>query len=97
MDVERTMQFILEQQAKHEARLGQVDDQMEAIRALIKQGMRYVLESQEAGRETDRRISALVLFQQETDKKLAELAEAQKATEKSLKSLLDSQQGKNGH
>ena len=97
MDVERTIEFILEQQAKHEARLGKADDEMAAIRKLIQEGMRLLVSNQEANRETDKRISALVTAQQESEQKIRTLAEAQTSTEKSLKAFLDSQRGKNGH
>ena len=90
MDVEKTIEFLLGQQAQHDARMAEIE-------RLMVRGAQMLVANQEAGRETDRRISALVEAQQATEAKsqateakFAELAKAQKATEASLKAYLDS-------
>ena len=69
-------------------RLDQHDKQIAAIRKLIHDGMRLVLESR---RESDRAAAQL-------RKELRELAAAQKKTEESLKAFINSMRGGgNGH
>ena len=87
MDVERTIEFILESQAKAEKRMGKteartnamekrLDRRTQSITKLLQQGMRMLLQ---------------------TDTKLGELAQAQKETDRSLKALINSlRQGRNG-
>jgi hypothetical protein len=87
VDIERTMQFIIDSQAKAEIRAEKadarvdamekrLDKRMDAITKLLQQGMRMLIK---------------------TDTKLAELAAAQKATDRSLKALIDSlRHGRNG-
>jgi hypothetical protein len=79
VDVERTIQFILESQAKAEARMGVIDGRMDSITKLIKQGVRLLVTFQT---ETTSKFNALVDSQ-------AELAEAQEVTELQLQLLFD--------
>jgi hypothetical protein len=71
MDVERTMQFILESQAKAEARADRADARMDraekraeremnAIRKLLLQGMKAIAELRESQKETDRELKAFI-------------------------------------
>jgi hypothetical protein len=83
MDVQKTMEFILQQQAKAEG-------QMAAIRKLIQTGMRMIVKNEES-------IKELAAAQKVTQTKLQELAEAQKVTEIKLKGLIDAwRRGGNG-
>jgi hypothetical protein len=83
MDVEKTMEFILRQQAKAEG-------QMAAIRKLIRTGMRMIVENEES-------IKELAAAQRVTETKLQDLATAQKVTEIKLKGLIDAwRRGGNG-
>jgi hypothetical protein len=83
MDVEKTMEFILRQQAKAEG-------QMAAIRKLIRTGMRMIVENEES-------IKELAAAQKVTEAKLQDLAAAQKVTEVKLKGLIDAwRRGGNG-
>ena len=90
MNVERTIEFILESQAKAEVRMAKADARMEKADARME--------------KVDRRLDGISkLLQQgmrmlaKTDTKLAELAQAHKATERSLKAFIDSlRQGRNG-
>jgi len=86
MNVERTIEFILEAQAKaevrmaaHERRMGALDRRMDGVTKLIQQGMRL-----------------LVSFQKETDRKINALVDAQQVTEKKLQALIN-RQSRNGH
>jgi hypothetical protein len=97
MDVEKTMEFILQQQAKAEG-------QMAAIRKLIQTGMRMIVKQ---GEHIDR----LAVTQEEmatAQKELAaaqkdlaaaqkDLAKSQKVTETKLQGLIDAlRRGRNG-
>jgi hypothetical protein len=79
VDVERTIQFILESQAKAEARMGVIDGRIDSITKLIKRGLRLLVTFQT---ETTSKFNALVDSQ-------AELAEAQEVTELQLQLLFD--------
>jgi hypothetical protein len=87
MDVEKTMEFILQQQAKAEVK---AERQMTAIRKLIQTGMRMIVENEES-------IKELAAAQKVTEAKLQDLAAAQKVTEVKLKGLIDAwRRGGNG-
>jgi hypothetical protein len=94
MDVEKTMEFILQQQAKAEARAeraeAKAERQMTAIRKLIQTGMRLIVKNEES-------IKELAAAQKVTEKKLQDLAAAQKITETKLQGFLDGlRRGGNG-
>jgi len=94
VDIERTIQFILETQEKAELRAEAMekrfDRRFDAITKLLQQGMRMLV-------KTDTKIAEVAEAQKRTDIKLAELAEAQKATDRSLKAFIDSlRHGRNG-
>jgi hypothetical protein len=93
VDVEGTIQFILESQAKAEARMGVIDVRLDSITKLIRQGMRLLVKFQGEATafqtETTSKFNALVDVQLRTDAKLEELAEAQKVTELKLQLLFD--------
>jgi len=111
MNVERTIEFILEAQAKsevrmaaHERRMDALDRRMNGVTKLIQQGTRLLVSFQ---KETDRKIDALIdgqlradarfeEAQRRTDAALKGLAEAQKITEQKLQRLID-RQSRNGH
>jgi DNA replicative helicase MCM subunit Mcm2 (Cdc46/Mcm family) len=91
MDVERTIEFILQSQAKAEARMGATDRRLEAIAKLLQQGARMLV-------QTDTKLKELAAAQKLTDIKFKELADAQKAMQKSLKAFIDSlRHSRNGH
>lgn len=104
MNVERTMEFILNSQAKHAARMDVLDQRMNGVTKLLQQGMRLLVSSK---KETDQKINALIdsqlrtdarmeAAQSRTDRALRELAEAQKVTEKKMQAFLN-RQSRNGH
>jgi hypothetical protein len=91
VDVERTIEFILQSQAKAEARMGATDRRVAAIAKLLQQGARMLV-------QTDTKLKELAAAQKLTDIKFKELADAQKAMQKSLKAFIDSlRHGRNGH
>ena len=90
MDVERTIEFILQAQAKAEIRMDKMDKRLDGITKILQQGMRMLV-------KTDTRLAELAQAQKRTDARLAELAQAQTATERSLKAFIDSlRHGPNG-
>jgi hypothetical protein len=88
MNVEKTMEFILQQQAKAEVEMAamrqhqadteaKADRQMAAIRKLIQTGMRMIVKNEEL---------------------IKELAQAQKVTDAKLQGLIDAlRRGANGN
>ncbi len=91
MDVERTIEFILSNQAKAEVRFN-------GITKLVQQGMRMLV-------KTNANVARLAAAQKHTEEKLAELAVAQKElakaqqeTERTLRAFIQAQRnGRNGH
>jgi len=100
MDIERTIEFILQMQAKqaesqvkHVARMDTLDRRMDGVTKLLQQGMKILVSFQ---KETDRKFTALVDSQLRTDAALEQLAKAQKVTEQKLQRLID-RRSPNGH
>ena len=90
MEVQKTREFILQQQAKAEG-------QMAAIRKLIQTGMRMIVKNEELIKKNQESIKELAVAQKVTESKLQDLAAAQKVTEVKLKSLIDAwRRGGNG-
>jgi len=101
MDLERAMEFMLEQQAQMQAQQAQADkehkERMAELEKWLIRGAKMLAIQREAGQEADRRISALVEAQQaneqatrETDRRISALVEAQQATELRVQKLHDS-------
>ena len=91
MNIERTIEFILENQARAEVRMEKaeiraeerekkLDRRMDAVTKLVQQGMKAIVETQG---------------------QLKELAQAQKETERTLKAFIagsrNGKSGRNGH
>jgi len=98
MDVQKTMEFILQQQAKADAQIAtmaerqaKADKQIAAILKLIQTGMRMIVKQGESIKQQGEGIKQLT-------EKHKELAEAQKVTEVKLQGLIDAlRRGGNGH
>jgi hypothetical protein len=92
MDVERTIEFILQMQAKSEVRMDKFDKRMEAIRKLVQTGMKMLV-------KIDQNIIALTEAQRKTDESVLALTEAQRKTDRKFERLLDSltKRRTNGH
>lgn len=90
MDIEKTMQFILETQAKHETAIQQSDERFarfreqteERFRGLVDVSMSLAANLQALGEETNRRF-------QETGQLIRELREIQAGTDYKLNALID--------
>jgi seryl-tRNA synthetase len=105
VNVERTIEFILESQAKTETRLT-------GITKLVQQGMRILAKTNaaikqltetqkqlaEAQKRTDRGVSGLAHEMSELAREMKELSKAHKETERTLQSFIKAQRnGRNGH
>ena len=80
MDVEKTMEFIRESQAKHES-------EIQVIRNLLKGGIKLFKTNQA---KLNEKLAAIKEAQLRTDAQFARLAEAQAITERKRQSFLDS-------
>lgn len=101
MDVERTVEFILEQQAQTAAQLGQLiahqaktDRQLSAIQTLLRTGIKMMIQRDKA---TDARFKATDARFKATDARISALAEAQQRTERKLERLIQALLGKGGN
>ncbi len=91
MNIEKTMEFILQQQAKAEG-------QMTAIRTLLRTGMRMVVKNEQHIEELTTAHKELAEAQKATETELRALATAQKVTEVKLQNFIDAQRrGGNGN
>ena len=84
MNVERTIQFILNSQAKAEARRDKTDKEIVAIRKLLHQGMRILVSIENAQKRTESRVAELARTQNQLAQSHNELAQAQKKTEAAM-------------
>ena len=91
MNVERTIQFILQSQAKAEVRMDRAEARMDRAEARMD---RAEARMEKMEKLHDRRMAAISKLLQQGMKSIAELAEAQKATERTLKAFIQS--SKNG-
>ena len=88
MDVERKIDFLVEAQARSEARF---DHRIDAITKLAQQGMRMLVAQQKRSDKLERALAGLAESQ-------AELAESQKATDRTPRAFIDSmRKGRNRH
>ncbi len=100
MDIEKTMRFMLDMQAKHEAWLQKHEEAM-------KRHEEAIVQIEAAGRENDRRIAQLADVSlsiarsvEQNSSSIKELREAQAASEYKLNALIDTVDKivrKNGH
>ena len=103
MDVERTIEFILQMQTKAEIRMAKTDDRTDrfektqaAIQKVLLTGAKLLVKMQkdqaESRKEWDRRMK-------DSDRLMKELTEAQKKTDRKLDRLIDSwaRRPANGH
>jgi hypothetical protein len=97
MDMERTMQFIVDnlaeitvKQQQAEVRAARTDRQIQALQKLVKTGMKMLVGLQQEHKK-------LAEEQILTQRDLRELARAQKRTDEKFQRWLDSRNGPNGH
>ncbi len=97
MDVEKTIEFILEQQAQVETHLAAMAEQHLKLRQDLNRAVRLGIQEARAERrrrrEMDERLDAKIAV---LDEKITQLAAAQLVTEEKLQRLIDFQQGGNG-
>lgn len=92
MDVERTMEFLLQQAARTEAGLAKTEAGLARTSNLLRRAIRAGVK--EARAERRKRLE----LQQDFEKGMADLRQAHAATEESLKAFIDSlRRGGNGH
>jgi hypothetical protein len=102
VDIDGTIAFILEAQAKAEAHMGALDQRVDGIAKLVKQGMRLLVDFQ---KDTVQRTNALIdgqlrlqEAQQRMDARLERLADAQANTDLKFQAFLDHlKKGRNGN
>jgi hypothetical protein len=92
MDVERTIEFIVQAQAKAEARIDKFDQRLEATRKLVETGMMMLVKNEKAQSELTASVAAL-------GAKVSALTEAQRKSDRKFERFLDSwaKQRTNGH
>jgi hypothetical protein len=90
MDVERTMEFILENLASVTAKQEKAESQIQAMRKLVVTGLKMMVDIQRVQKRTDRKMAELA-------DGMAGLAAAQKATDRRFGEWLASNKGSNGH
>jgi hypothetical protein len=90
MDVERTMEFILENLASVTAKQERAEKQIEAIRKLVVSGMKMVV-------DIGKQQKQLTEHHKRSEKEIAELRAAQKETDRQLRTWIASNRGSNGH
>jgi hypothetical protein len=92
MNVEKTIEFLLEHQARAEVRMDRFDKRFDGITKLIRMGMKAIM-------STDKKVDALVASQKRTNLAMAGLVASQKrtdlamaATDERINALLAAQQ-----
>jgi hypothetical protein len=90
MDVERTMEFILENLASVTAKQEKAESQIQAMRKLVVTGLKMMVDIQRVQKRTDRNMAELA-------DGMAGLAAAQKAADRRFGEWLASNKGSNGH
>jgi hypothetical protein len=92
MDVERTIEFIVQAQAKSEARMDNFDRRLEATRKLVETGMRMLVKNEKAQGELTVKLAALTV-------QVSALTESQRKSDRKFERFMDSwtKQRTNGH
>jgi hypothetical protein len=96
VDVEKTIEFILSQQAQNEARLGAMDErhdrEMHQIREELRRGVRLAVQDARHDRKRRREMA------EQWDHKITQLSAAQLVTEEKLQGLIEAmRRSDNGH
>jgi hypothetical protein len=105
MNIERRMEFIVENLAALTVSQQKTERQMRGLQTLVKTGMRIVIKMQQGQRElkiqqkeVSSKIDMLIESQMRTDERIAELTAAQKRTDERFDRWLNSlNRGTNGH
>jgi peptidoglycan hydrolase CwlO-like protein len=97
MNVERTMEFILENLASVTAKQEKAESQIQSMRKLVVTGLKMMVDIQKGQKRTDRKMAELATEMAELAEEMAGLAAAQKATDRRFGEWLASNKGSNGH
>src|SRR5579862_6435448 len=104
MNVEKAIEFLIQSQARAEARMDKFDTRLEATRKLVEAGMKMLVRIEKSQKKTDERLATLAasvdgltvnmdgltVKMEGLTVKMEELADAQKLTEKRLQAYFDS-------
>jgi hypothetical protein len=91
VNVEKTIEFILDQQAKAEVRAAKAEAQMAAIRTIVKAGMKLLAAMQQEHRRFDEKMTQLAAAQRESEEEIKQLAAAQRESKEEIKQLAAAQ------
>ena len=101
MDVERTMEFILQNLASVTAKQEKAEGEIESLRKLMKVGMKMLVKVQESHKELQNEFRESHKMLEAKMAELAEgqkrLAESQRRTDEKFQRWLDARNGSNGH
>ena len=110
MNVERTIEFLLDHAAKGEARFDRLEANQAKLQNLLRHAIRWSLRRErsnraeiralaEAQRRTDHKVGALTEMQLRTDRKIEALVEGQLRTDRKFNRLIDAllKAGGDGH
>jgi hypothetical protein len=94
MDVEKTIEFILQQQAQVEVHLAAISDRLDRTGARLDRAVRLGIREARAERAKRRELDAKTNRRAtEFDEKITQLAAAQLVTEEKLQRFIDAQRG----
>jgi septal ring factor EnvC (AmiA/AmiB activator) len=85
MNVEKTIEFLLEHQARAEVRMDRIDKRLDGITKLMRMGAKAML-------ATGKKVNALAAAQKRTEDKINSLTAAQQRTDERINALIDAQQ-----
>jgi uncharacterized coiled-coil DUF342 family protein len=106
MDVERTIEYILQMQARSEVRIAKADERMDkfdkrldATRKLVETGMRMLVKNEKAQGELTVNLKALTERIDALTVQVSALTEAQRKSDRKFERFMDSwtKQRTNGH
>jgi len=89
MDIEKTMEFLLEQHVRHATAIQQLDERMTRAEGMIRQLIDVSMSLARLGEETDRRFNETDRRFRETDRLIRELRESQVHSDRRLEALID--------
>ena len=91
MNVEKTIEFLLEHQARAEVRMDRFDKRLDGIAKLMRMGAKAMI-------ATDKRVNALAVAQKRTDERIKALIESQQRTDKKFDRFMEAflKKGTNG-
>jgi hypothetical protein len=89
MDVEKTIEFIMDHQAQAEGRMERLERAISRTTCVVNQSVRYGFSVRSDVRRLDKAMAHLAVVHAETDEKLKALAEVHAETDGKLNALID--------